>query len=79
MMTTVLTLNSQQSVILCVISETSMRTFLELKWPIPGGERKLANEKIRSRCRPIAAGFRGGWSRSVKSHYITYDKPQYTI
>ncbi len=45
-----------------------------------GGEREsLANEKIRSRGRPIAAGFRGGRSRSVKSHYITYEKPQYTV
>jgi hypothetical protein len=44
------------------------------------GEREsLANEKIRSRGRPMAAGFRGGRSRSVKSHYITYEKPQYTI
>jgi len=44
------------------------------------GEREsLANEKIRSRHRPIAAGCRVGRSRSVKSHYITYEKPQYTI
>jgi hypothetical protein len=39
----------------------------------------LANEKIRSQRPPIAAGFRGGRSRSVKSHHITYEKPQYTI
>ncbi len=44
------------------------------------GEREsFANEKIRSRHRPIAAGSRGGGSRGVKSHYITYEKPQYTI
>ncbi len=40
MMTTVLKLNSQQSVILCVFSETSMLTFFELKWPIAGGREK---------------------------------------
>jgi len=56
-----------------------MRTFLELIWPIPGERESLANEKIRSRHRPIAAGCRVGRSRSVKSHYITYEKPQYTI
>jgi hypothetical protein len=39
----------------------------------------LANEKIRSRCRPIAAGCRIGRSKSVKSHNKTYEKPQYTI
>jgi hypothetical protein len=44
----------------------------------PGG-REIAWPKIRSRRRPIAAGFRGGRSRGVKSHYITYEKPQYTI
>jgi hypothetical protein len=43
----------------------------------PGGERKAW--PIRSWRRSIAAGFRGGRSRSVKSHYITYEKPQYTI
>jgi hypothetical protein len=44
------------------------------------GEREsLINEKIRSWHRPIAAGSRGGRSRSEKSHYITYEKPQYTI
>jgi hypothetical protein len=53
-----------------------MRTFIEL---ILEEREVLANEKIRSWCRPIAAGFRGGRSRSVKSHYITYEKPQYTI
>jgi hypothetical protein len=79
MMTTVLKPNSQESEILCVISETSMRTILELKWPIRGETESLANEIIRSRRRPIAAGFRGGRSRSVKSHYITYEKPQNTI
>jgi hypothetical protein len=63
----------------CNLRETSMRTFLELIWPIPGERESLANEKIRSRRRPIAAGFRGGRSRSVKSHYITYEKPRYTI
>jgi hypothetical protein len=56
-----------------------MQTFLELKWAIPGERESLANEKIRSRGWPIAAESRGGRSRSVKSHYITYEKPQYTI
>ncbi len=56
-----------------------MRTFFELKWVIPGERESLANEKIRSRGRPIAAGSRGERPRSVKSHYITYEKPQYTI
>jgi hypothetical protein len=56
-----------------------MRTILELKWPVPGERESLANEKIRSRRRPISAGFRGRRSRSVKSHYITHEKLQYTI
>jgi hypothetical protein len=56
-----------------------MRTFLELKWAIPGERERFANEKIRSRRWPIAAGSSGGRSRSVKSHKITYEKPQYTI
>jgi hypothetical protein len=71
-MATVLKSNNQSSEILYVISETSMQTFLELKWAIPGERESLANEKIRSWHRPIAAGSRGGRSRSVKSHYITY-------
>jgi hypothetical protein len=56
-----------------------MRTFIELNWVIPEERERLANEKIRSRRRPIAAGYKGGRSRSVKSHYKTYEKPQYTI
>jgi hypothetical protein len=56
-----------------------MRTFIELKWASPEERESLANEKIRSRRRPIAAGSRGGRTRSVKSHYKTYEKPQYTI
>jgi hypothetical protein len=49
-----------------VNSETSMRTFIELNWALPGGERELANEKIRSRRRPIAAGYRGGEIKECK-------------
>jgi hypothetical protein len=56
-----------------------MRTFFKLKRAIPGERESLANEKIRSRRRPIAAGSRGGRSRGAKSHYITYEKPQYTV
>jgi len=52
---------------------------MELKWASPEERESLANKKIRSRRRPIAAGSRGGRSRSVKSHYKTYEKPQYTI
>jgi hypothetical protein len=49
------------------------------KLATPQRRESLANEKIRSRRRPIAAGYRGGRSRSVKSHYKAYEKPQYTI
>jgi len=52
---------------------------MELKWAIPEERESLSNEKIRCRRRPIAAGSRGGKSKSVKSHYIKYEKPQYTI
>ncbi len=48
-MTTVLKPNSHKSEILCVISDTSMRTFLELNVSSRGERENLANEKIRSR------------------------------
>jgi hypothetical protein len=79
MMAAVLVSIKRQSEFLCVISETSMRAFMELKWAIPEERESLSNEKIRCRHRPIAAGSRGGRSKSVKSHYIKYEKPQYTI
>jgi hypothetical protein len=56
-----------------------MQTFMELNWVIPEERESLSNKKIRSRHRPIAARSRGGRSRSVKSHYIKYEKPQFTI
>ncbi len=79
MITFVLKSNNQYSEILSVTAETSMRKFIELNEPSQRREKSLANEKIGSRHCPIAAGFRGERSRSVKSHYITYEKPQYTI
>jgi hypothetical protein len=52
---------------------------MKLKWAISEERESLSNEKIITRRQPIAAGSRGGRLRSVKSHYKTYEKPQYTI
>jgi hypothetical protein len=56
-----------------------MQTFIELNWHSQEERESLVNEKIRSWRWPIAAGYRGGRSRSAKSHYKTCEKPQYTI
>jgi hypothetical protein len=46
MITTVLRSNSQLSEILCVISETSKRTFMELNWAIPEERESLLEADV---------------------------------
>ncbi len=48
MMTNVLQSNNQYSEILCVTSETSMRTFLELKWASRGREEAWPMRKLEA-------------------------------
>jgi hypothetical protein len=74
MVKTVLNIKIRKVKSCCELRELYAEDIYRTKVGHPRRRERLANEKIRTRRRPIAAGFRGGRSRSVKSHYKTCEK-----